>query len=90
MKNFFILILVIPIFINVSSQVSQKDTSFCSTYQWLKDQTTIPFGKKGYERNSFSGLRLIFEPQWGYLIQNDDNRIKIDFLMNMSKFDSVC
>ena len=81
-------ILIVLVFLAINAFVkaqSHMDSSFASTDRWLQDQTTIKF-PNGETRNYLSGVRLIFEPQWGTLIQNDKNRIDEKFLMNMSKF----
>lgn len=56
---------------------------------WLKDATTLvlkkPSEKKGL-RNSFNGLRLIFEPQLGILIQDGADRFKADQLRSLERF----
>ena len=53
-----------------------QETALLSTDQWLNDATTITFSTPDDRKrwkNSFNGLRLIFEPQLGTVMQNDED-----------------
>ncbi len=53
-----------------------QETALLSTDNWLNDATTITFSKPEERKrwkNSFNGLRLIFEPQLGTVMQNDED-----------------
>ena len=85
MKIIVILILGSLSIGSIYAQMNDDKVAILSTDNWLKDQTTIPFSSRT-GKSSFSGIRLTFEPQWGWLIQNDENRIQNEILLNMSKF----
>lgn len=76
----FAYILTLPIF----STGQTTPTPYLSTENWLKDATTIQFSSPT-SRNSLNGLRFIFEPQLGVLIQESDNRVIVENLTTLSK-----
>jgi hypothetical protein len=56
-----------------------QEKALLSTDKWLNDATTITFStpdeRKSW-KNSFNGLRFIFEPQLGTVMQNDEDRFE--------------
>jgi len=53
-----------------------QETGLLSTDKWLNDATTITFStpdERKTWKNSFNGLRFIFEPQLGTVMQSDEN-----------------
>ena len=56
-----------------------QEKALLSTGKWLNDATTITFStpdeRKSW-KNSFNGLRFIFEPQLGTVMQNDEDRFE--------------
>lgn len=64
----------ILICICLAAGYSSLSAQIFSTEKWLEDATTIKFGKKP-NKKMFSGVRIVFEPQLGALIQTTDNRI---------------
>jgi len=63
-----------------------KEYGYFSSENWCEDQTTIVFSKNSLHKNYFSGLRLIFEPQFGVLFQNGDNRFKGESIDDLPRF----
>jgi len=78
--------------VRTNAQNSNKDSSSngqpddrisMSTENWLKDATTITFyhpkdSQKKWKGNSFNGLRIIYEPQFGIIFQTVENRITVN------------
>jgi len=67
-----ILALFFSSFMNIPGQCQ-----LLSTEDWLKDATTIPLDDADERKvfaNSFNGLRIIFEPQLGTIIQSGNDR----------------
>jgi hypothetical protein len=76
MKNFILLFAAMFFIIAVYAQ----ETAPLSTDNWLNDATTITFStpdeRKSW-KNSFNGLRLIFEPQLGTVMQNEEDSFEV-------------
>ena len=56
-----------------------QETALLSTDKWLNDATTITFStpdERKMWKNSFNGLRFIFEPQLGTVMQSDEDRFE--------------
>ncbi len=76
MKRLILSIAIIAFFF--SAGFSQHN-NFLSTENWLKDATTFTFSKPADRKkfkHSFNGLRLIFEPQLGIVIQNGNDKFE--------------
>jgi hypothetical protein len=65
-------------------------TRSAQTEYWLQDLTTISFGgpetERNYFRNSFNGIRLLFEPQFGHVFQTVNNRVEPNDYNSLVKF----
>lgn len=73
----------------LDSTITKTESSVLATENWLKDATTIPFGnpeKRIRLRNTFNGVRLLFEPQFGHVFQTVSNRIEINDYNGLIKF----
>jgi len=57
-----------------------------SSEKWCEDQMTIAFSEKSKKRPHLSGIRLIFEPQLGVVIQPSINKITVQNLQDIPKF----
>lgn len=60
-----------------------KEYGYFSSQNWCAGETTIPFNK---DRRSFSGVRLLFEPNFGFLVQRGKNEFDSKNFPNLSKF----
>lgn len=60
---------------NASPQASPNTPTINrkGTTEWCEDATTICW-EKGTRKSAFNGLRFVFEPQLGVLIQHGDNK----------------
>ena len=60
-----------------------------SSQNWIKDGTTISFGdpgqKTGYWQHGLNGLRIVYEPQLGIVLQNTPNRFDNKVFLSLSK-----
>lgn len=70
-----------------SDSITTKKPSHFTTQYWLQDLTTIPI-REGNKRfpNTFNGVRLLFEPQFGNVFQTVDNRIVTNDYNGLLKF----
>ena len=60
-----------------------------STTNWLKDGTTITFSKpedRNKFKNTFNGLRIIFEPQLARVLQFGSNRFESKIFGGLDRF----
>lgn len=76
--NFFLIL--IPL-------ISNGQIDFSSN-NWLKDGTTIPFDSvtnRTKLKSSFNGVRIVYEPQLGVVLQNGDNRFQNKLFLSLSK-----
>jgi len=62
-----------------------KEHGYFSSENWCHDQTTISFSESAKHRAYLSGIRIIFEPQFGTLVQFGDNKFKVDDLIDLPK-----
>lgn len=60
-----------------------KKYGYFSSQNWCADETTVTFNK---DRDLLSGLRFIFEPNFGTLIQFGENEFDDTIFPNLSKF----
>ncbi len=65
--------------------LNAKTQEGLSTERWLQDDLTISFNN-GETRNYFSGIRLLFEPRLGGIVQFGENRFKSEQFTELSKF----
>ena len=64
-------------------QTRRRNTVIFSSQSWSADETTIPFKE---DRSWISGLRLLFEPNFGFLFQRGKNEFDSKNFPNLSKF----
>lgn len=68
---------------NISAQNSPP--AFFSSENWVRDATTFKIPGRD-SKASFSGIRILFEPQLGFLIQEQGNRVIVENLSTLGKF----
>lgn len=81
-KLFFLFVFIFPVITN---------SQWLSSEKWVDDPTTFSFGNPNnrnskFLKNAFNGIRLVFEPQFGKIIQVGDNRFDDKVFQEFAKF----
>lgn len=79
--------LIIPLV--VVSIYLRAQPGLLSTDNWLKDATTITFSKpedRDKFKNTFNGIRIIFEPQLARVVQFGSNRFESKIFGGLDRF----